>query len=400
MTTSRSVSIAAILVICLLTTAGAEQNGTERIPLKILAERLASDDAQTRKEAAEELESRSAEADDGLRGLNGLSGNEEDIAKVERFRNEAKPLIAVLIKLLSNPHEESRVAAALVLGAIGPDAEASRPALRRVVRDAKNSPGLRYVAAPALLRVTPAREAAGREFLEGFLIACGGDSNDVKVPDDDVNLPEELESTLGDDETFAGWYGPLLAMLLIAADRTSMEIPFLLEVTPAEFPKRWRLTAIAALFTLEDEAQRAVPALRKLLDDDDPLIRQFAGLAIVHITGDPAEIAPIVKAMSLDKQESRKFLDEANSFVKHKKDVSRMNRENGREHVLFEVSMLNHRNSFHQRQAIRMLGEIGPEAKVAVPELKKLLKSKDEDTRTAAAAAIKKIDAAANPEDR
>ena len=159
-----------------------------------------------------------------------------------------------------------------------------------------------------------------------------------------------------------------------------------------------RLTAIFALATLEVEARDAVPSLRKLLADDNSAIRQSAGLAIMHIEGDPAEIPALIKAMSLDKEEATKFLEEASHFIKQKEQVSKMTRKHGAENVLLAVSMLNIRNSFHQRQAIRMLGEIGPPAKDAVPELTKLLNSDDRHTRAAAAEALTRIDGTGNPE--
>jgi len=392
MTASRSTAVATILAICLLATADAEQNERGDIPLKILVERLESDDVKTRKEAAEVLEMRSAGADAGMGGVSGLLGDDDDVATMERFRSEARPLVSVLIKLLLNAPEEGRVAAARVLGAIGPDAEASRSALRKVIRDGKNSRGLRLVAVPALLSVTPARETAGREFLDGFFAACGSDSDDVKAAD-------EGESSFGGDETFAGWYGPLLAAMLIGAGRTSMEIPSLVEVTPAAFPRRLRLTAITALAVLEAEARKAVPALRQLLDDNDSQVRQFAGLAILHIEGEAAEIPSIMQAMALDKRGNDKFLEEANDLIQRKKEASKQIQEARDEIVPLALPMLRHRNSFHQRQTIRLLRDIGPPAKEAVPELKKLLKSNDKETRAAATEALKAIEGAGAPAD-
>jgi HEAT repeat protein len=192
-------------------------------------------------------------------------------------------------------------------------------------------------------------------------------------------------------------YGSYFAGLLIITGRTSIEVPPLVEVTAAAFPRRLRLTAIAALATLEAEAASAVPSLRKLLGDVDHLVRQFAGLAIAHIEGDRSEIAPIIKAMSLDERESAKFVDEANDLVKQRQEASQRIRENGTENVQLAMPMLKHRNSYHQRQAIRMLAEIGPPARDAVPELKKLLKSDDKATRAAAAEALKAIEGASAP---
>jgi HEAT repeat protein len=381
------------LALCQWTSANANQHKTPDVAISSLVERLGSEDSKIRKEASEALQMRSQKADAGMGGVTGLSGDDDDVAEMERFRKEAKPLVPALIKLLRSDHEESRVAVARALGAIGPDAEASRAALRRIIRDPNNSQGFRLVAAPALLRAMPRQVVAGREFLEDFVGACDVVPENARAPDQDKS-PQQ------DDEAFAGWCGPYLAVLLILADRTSIEVPSLVEVMTVAFPKRLRLTAIAALATLEAEAASAVPSLQKLFDDKDAQIRQLAGSAVVRIQGDRAGIELIIKALSLDAQESANFLDEANDFIKRRKADSNSNRDNGRENVLLAVPMLRHHNSFHQRQAIRMLAEIGPVAKDAVPELTRLLKSEDMATRAAAEVALKRIAVAARLPDQ
>ena len=45
-----------------------------------------------------------------------------------------------------------------------------------IIRDKNQSRGFRLVAVPALLCVTPPREIAGRELLEGFVDACFDDA--------------------------------------------------------------------------------------------------------------------------------------------------------------------------------------------------------------------------------
>jgi HEAT repeat protein len=389
MTVIRAVAVATILALCFSTTANADQHRKEDRSIKELVERLGSDDAQIREPAAKALETRCTKADAGMGGLTGLS-DDDDSAKLERFRKEAKPLISALVKLLESPYEESHVAAARALGAIGPDAAACRTALRKIIRDKNNSQGFRMVAVPALLSVTPAGESAGRDVIEGLVDAFFDNADDLEAPD-------EVIPGQSDEETLSGMYGSYFAGLLIITGRTSIEVPPLVEVTAAAFPRRLRLTAIAALATLEAEAASAVPSLRKLLGDVDHLVRQFAGLAIAHIEGDRSEIAPIIKAMSLDERESAKFVDEANDLVKQRQEASQRIRENGTENVQLAMPMLKHRNSYHQRQAIRMLAEIGPPARDAVPELKKLLKSDDKATRAAAAEALKAIEGASAP---
>jgi len=59
---------------------------------------------------------------------------------------------------------------------------------------------------------------------------------------------------------------------------------------------------------------------------------------------------------------------------------------------------LRHGQPFYQRQAIRMLGEIGPPAKSAVPDLIKTLQSTEKETRECAREALRRIDPAAVPQ--
>ena len=96
--------------------------------------------------------------------------------------------------------------------------------------------------------------------------------------------------------------------------------------------------------------------------------------------------------MSLDERESVKFADEAKHFFKQREEASKQIRDHGVEYVAISVSMLKHRNPFYQRQAIRELGEIGPPARDAVPELKKLLRERrTRRTRVAAARRSRKL---------
>jgi HEAT repeat protein len=294
------------------------------------------------------------------------------------------------VKVLLGPDEESAAAAAVVLGAIGPVAS-SRLALRKVIRDAKKSHGLRMAAVPAILRATPAQQIVGRIFVEGF-VDDGLEGNGT----DEGRVSDRVEIPLWNDETSAASYGPMLAAILIATGRSTIEIPSLLEVTPAAFPRRLRLTAITALAVLEGDARRGLPALRKLLNDDDALLRNFSGLAILRIAGDAAEIPSIMKAMSLGEPDGANFLRNANEFFEQKEQTSQRLRKDAAEIVPFGIKTLNHRNPFHKRQAIHMLGEIGPLAREALPALKELLADQDSDTSAAVKESIRKIEMTAS----
>src|SRR5262249_39291231 len=134
MTVRHSAAVATMLAMCIFSTADADPQGEKDGPLNELVIHLGSDDAKIRRQSAQTLQTRRIEAEAGMGGLTGLS-NEDDSAKLDRFRTEAKPLISALVNLLQSPYEESRVCAARALGAVGPDAAACRTALRKIVRD-------------------------------------------------------------------------------------------------------------------------------------------------------------------------------------------------------------------------------------------------------------------------
>jgi HEAT repeat protein len=374
--------IPVLIALCLSIAVAAEKNKAD-LPLKDLIERARSADVEVRSEAAEALQARATAALDGLGGMAGFP-DDDDLATLDRFRVEAKPLIPALAALFQCEHEQSRVAAALALGAIGPDAEKCRPALREVVRDKKSPRGLRLVAAPALLNVTPRNEVAGREFVELFRNAFWDDAEDGE--------DEGVDASMTDDESIAGWSGPFLAVLLTFADRSIAEIPSLAEAMQADSHRGVRLTAIAALAALQAEARSAIPSLRKLLNDGDAAVQKLAGLAIVWINADRAEIPGLIKAMSLGKADASEFQEEASHVLEQRANASKTIRDLGVELVPDAIRNLKHRYGYHRREAIRRLGEIGAPAKEAIPDLKLILTSDDKEARALAAEAIKAIE--------
>ncbi|MBS0265917.1 MAG: HEAT repeat domain-containing protein, partial [Planctomycetes bacterium] len=74
-----------------------------------------------------------------------------------------------------------------------------------------------------------------------------------------------------------------------------------------------------------------------------------------------------------------------------KEETSHQLRRDAGDLVPMAMKWLNHRNSFHKRQAIRVLGEIGLPAMEAIPSLRELLDDPDRDTRAAAEESIRKI---------
>ena len=108
-----------------------------------------------------------------------------------------------------------------------------------------------------------------------------------------------------------------------------------------------------ALDEMGPQAKQALPALARLLDEQDPQVRLAAAKAFWHV--DPGHVSRAVPALGILSEEL-----------------------------------------FSQRVgAIKLLGEIGPGAKAALPHLQTCLKDEDEEVRAAAAQAVRAISGAA-----
>ncbi|MBS0260390.1 MAG: hypothetical protein JSS02_00430, partial [Planctomycetes bacterium] len=114
------ITLALFALTCILTITNADQQIENESPLKVLVDRLESNDVSIRKDAGNALQMRAAVADAELGGVTGLA-YDEDLTALERFRNEAKPLVPLLVKVLLGQHEESAADAPVVLRPIRPD---------------------------------------------------------------------------------------------------------------------------------------------------------------------------------------------------------------------------------------------------------------------------------------
>jgi HEAT repeat protein len=154
----------------------------------------------------------------------------------------AKPALDDLIKELGDADAEHASEAAVAIAAIGPDAAAAVPALRRLVADTKAAPGLRYSAAYALGRIGPAAKETLAD-LRGL-----------------ADTEDELMATV------AVW-----AALKVAPEETSLferAIPLLRRALRAE-RHAVRLEAAVALGDIGPAAGSAIPLL-ELVAEDDP----------------------------------------------------------------------------------------------------------------------------------
>jgi HEAT repeat protein len=169
----------------------------------------------------------------------------------------AKPALDDIVKELGDADADHAGEAAVAIGAIGPEAVAAVPALRRVVGDAAKAPGLRYSAAYALGRIGPA----------------------AKEAEPDLRKLAEVEDELM--ATVAIW----AALKVAPEDKSLFEraVPLLRRALRGD-REMVRLEAAVALGDIGPAAATAIPML-ELVSEDDPVkaIRAAAAEALEKI---------------------------------------------------------------------------------------------------------------------
>ena len=283
--------------------------------------------------------------------------------------------------LLGGEYEDSRATAAGLLGVVGTDASVADPALLKIIRSKQTSGNMRMMAVVAWLHFMPPDKPVGPLLLDAFK------SLDLAKEDEDA----------GDNTAGAEISAVYIALVLISSGRTIIEVPTLAELTNSKYRRGYRATAIIVLAELGSDATAAIPELRKLLTDEDSLIRQAAGQAIIHIAGNATELPAILKAMNLDEKERVEFEQSISEFFEEQQRTRKTLRDSGSEILEFVIRQLRFGQPFFQRQAIHFLKEIGPAATVAIPELLAATKSDDKATREAAISALKRVDISVSP---
>ena len=273
-----------------------------------------------------------------------------------------------LVKLLADKESRVRRRAAEALGKLGPPVkEAAVPALEKALGNA--DAWTRRAAALALHQVGGA-EALGKVIpaLTGFLE--GGD----------IKLRVAAVATLGEMGAAAG---PALPALVKALKHDSRD-------SKGAVPK----AVLAALEKMGPAAAEAVPALVAILEA--PPRKRGRGISIPAVLATLGRLGPVAKAALPTLQ---KLVDAGHpnySYVRVPALVAQM-RITGRtgDGVKVLIESLPSQNWKISQYAAQALGDIGPEAKAAIPALEKMLEDRKSKyakyRRRAAAAALKKI---------
>ena len=192
-------------------------------------------------------------------------------------------------------------------------------------------------------------------------------------------------------ETFAN----SLTKMLADSGRTTVEIPALISSTHSKFPRLVRATSIAVLLRLDLDARSALPTLRKLLSDDDRLIRHCAAQAVITIEGDGTSLPALVQAMHLEGKDQDEFKKSVEEFLeKRVSDLVEM-RKHRAEVIPEMLRILECGGPYYQRDAIRTLRDLELDAagaKKVVPALLKALQASEPETRETAREALQRLD--------
>jgi HEAT repeat protein len=378
----RPAVVACVLVI-FSATFGAAADHDEK-PLKFWVEKLAANDTALLKPAASALQDRGSAAFEALGDF-----NPDKLATVEQFRKEVRPLASTLIKLLDSPHVECRTGASLALALVGPEAKVPRLRLLQLLRSQDHSNESLMAATAALLFVSPLDQPVLPDLWQVMIAKSGtGTANQKNTEKEDLLEARQMSTAA---ETFAN----SLTKMLADSGRTTVEIPALISSTHSKFPRLVRATSIAVLLRLDLDARSALPTLRKLLSDDDRLIRHCAAQAVITIEGDGTSLPALVQAMHLEGKDQDEFKKSVEEFLeKRVSDLVEM-RKHRAEVIPEMLRILECGGPYYQRDAIRTLRDLELDAagaKKVVPALLKALQASEPETRETAREALQRLD--------
>jgi HEAT repeat protein len=305
-----------------------------------------------------------------------------------RMGADAKAAAPALAELVKGADRNARLVAAGTLERIGPEAKAAVPALVELLKEKDSVVRLRATA--ALLRVG----AEPKDVVPGLADAV----RDLSVLTELRNaealrrygneaepLRPALRDLLGHADVFTRLAAAELLWQLDPAEKDAA-VPVLLEALTNPAPAA-RLGAAAALCRVDPDNPRGPAALTAALADPDPFVRQEAARAVGRVGPDAKALLPALSAILED--------EEAPTRVTAAFAVWKVGQKADKATAACVACLKASPCATFRAQAALVLGEIGPDAKDAVPALRDALKDRNRGVRVAAAEALRKVDAEA-----
>jgi HEAT repeat protein len=285
--------------------------------------------------------------------------------------------VAPLLPKLKDRDARTRANAAQELGMIGRKAHAAVPALTRALSDSDEQVRLR--AAEALVRIAPTSAAALPVLLEGLknpsaqVRKAAAEALGDVGPDAVIATPA-LVKALADPDAGVRW--AVAEALGRGGTEAVAAVPALEEALK---DSSIRLIAADALGEIGPGAQHAVPALTGLLQDADHNTAWTAALALVRIRPAAAQSAAPLFVEALKSSDPRTRWDAIWYLQQLPKP----------ELVVTDlVALLKNSEPGVRASVIEALGNIGGEAKSAIPQISQALKDEAANVRIAASQAL------------
>jgi HEAT repeat protein len=299
---------------------------------------------------------------------------------LERFGDRAKEIVPVLIAALADENSHARDGACIALGRFGADAVAAVP----VLVELHNRNFSRYAQDPlhAVQHYPPARK--DNPFIDETLMkiaphALPGILTDLSAADGDVrdravvtvaaigpmakDAVPALRRLAGDED--AGIRRHVLDALANVGPSAKEALPELLAALNAKDADMCCRAAWACR-ALGTEAGPAVPQLLKLLKDRNASVRCHAVFALAAVADDPQISVPALAEALADGENFHEVArqEAVNAIARHP-DVAAGQ-------VPRLIRALDAVDSSLRWSVIKLLGQIGPKAKEAVPALERI----------------------------
>jgi HEAT repeat protein len=274
-----------------------------------------------------------------------------------RLGPDARDALPAVTKAVADTDLNVRLAAALALARLGGEAKAALPALLEGVTHA--DPALRQRAHEALRQFGPKARAAVPALIKLFgnprIAYVYGDAPETIARIDPSQTDPAALAVLAGLTSADAFNRAEIALALWHLDRTGPRAVGMLEAALRDPDFSVRVRAAENLARIGADARAALPTLVRALEDDIEMVRVEAARAIARI--DP----------------------------RHPRGVA------------FLAGVLADPGSqpTAREKAAVYLGEMGPDAKPAVPALRDALRDRLLETRWLAAAALRKVDTAA-----
>jgi HEAT repeat protein len=357
--------------------------------LPIFTAALKDEDAVTRVQAAQAVWEINHKVDEVLPVLLGVVKDPKEhalalnqtLTVLNQMGSEAKAAVPPLVELLKAPNNNLYVYGVTnTLGTIGP---ASVPPLAELLANKDTEPRILYPVIQALGRVGP-------EGADPLMKALDHENATIRPqvvmslgqmgPAAKAAVPKLADMAKGGDANLRN--NAINALMQIGPDARAA-VPTLVE--NLKDPNQYVVTqSLQALRQIQPEPKTVMPDLQELLKSTNPYQRAMTADAMVAVDHENKTVLPVLIELLGDKQ----------WWGTAVLALGRMG-PNAKEAVPDLVKLLKTPpNPFARTQIVSALGQIGPEAKAAVPALLDLIKAEKEiNIRHAALGALKAIHA-------